>query len=1338
MELLEVNTVKEICRNNGTTEINEYSVTGNNKSTVDNDLLINLNPVIASLLENVPDVIGIISAEGIIKYKSPNITKWFGWQPSELIGTDAWETVFFEDIPKIKKEFYSILGTKNEPRTIEYRYKCKNGSYKWIELTAVNKVDDPDIGGILLNYHDIMHFKATEKALQDSIQTAIDIIDSIPSGLYVYQFIAPDKLFLLNGNYESEILTGLKMSDIRGREFNDIWPNAKQAGLTDKYLNVAYSGKLLDIEEFNYKDDKLEGIFRIKAFKMPGNKLGVAFENVTKQYLAQDELTDQKTFFEQVFSQSSISTQILDKDGWCLRINPKLTELFGVQPSEIEGKVYNIFRDEGIRQGGVLPHLEKVFFEGKTADWEVYFDIGVAAESQNIKVKEKKKVWFQNWAFPVFDRSGNISHVIIQHTDITNRKNAEAALKDSELKFRTVADYAYNWNYLENTNKEIVYMSPSCLRITGYSKEEFIGDPSLLRKIVHEDDLEKFDEHVKHVILQSDEVTFCELEYKIIKKDGSCAYISHICMPIIDEKKEYQGRRISNRDITERKIAREELLKSEQKYRQLFENMDSAFALHKIITDNKGIPIDYLFIEVNSKFEEMTGINKSELIGKKVLDILPRTEKSWIDRYGKVALTGESESFTDFSAELNKYYDVRAFSPEIGYFAVTFNDVTDRKAWEKRLRDSESRLKLAADSASLGIWYMNLETEEVVWDQLMYEIFGREKNGEMTYSKVMESIFPDDRVHVKSVIENAINNYDTFHMDYRILLFDGTVRFIESHGIIELNNDGNPYSVIGISRDITINKLHEKDLLESKNQLKLIFDNSPSIMLLVNENEEIIRINKPGLVVANKAEEEVIGIKGGYALNCAHVLDDERGCGFGMKCKECIIRNTVQDTINTNTDHYKVETVLNTILNGKLTEFTVLVSSSIASLAPQKSILVTIDNITERKRLENDLVIAKNKAEESDRLKTAFLQNMSHEIRTPLNGILGFSGLLEDCQIPEDDKMEYIDVIKKSGQRLLEIVNNTLDISKLETGQLVFHNSIVSLKQLMKKLYEDNYLNVRQKGLALECFINNKYGNIQLNTDKERLYQVINNLINNAVKFTIAGTIEYGYRVDNNKIEIFVSDTGIGIPKEYHEKIFDRFVQADLSITRNYEGAGLGLAICKGLVELMGGSITVKSHSGKGSCFYVSLPYNHPVSNLKSILPENSKMQINTSLNILVAEDDLVSFDFLRIGLRKMGYNVIHAANGVEAIEICNSTQKVDIILMDIKMPVMNGIEASGIIRRNNPDISIVAQTSYSDENNNYLKYDNLFDGYIVKPINFNELSKILFSVFSAKEKQYS
>ncbi len=596
-------------------------------------------------------------------------------------------------------------------------------------------------------------------------------------------------------------------------------------------------------------------------------------------------------------------------------------------------------------------------------------------------------------------------------------------------------------------------------------------------------------------------------------------------------------------------------------------------------------------------------------------------------------------------------------------------------------------------------------------------------------------IHDDDKAEYQKHLDYGHSDYEIGEMceqEFKIVKKDGTIAYV-SHICMSIIDENQNCCGRRISnRDITDKKLHEKALTESKNQLKLIFDNTPAVMFLLNEQTEILMINKPGIELSGKSDDVILGMQGGNALNCLHSFDTPMGCGYSSDCRNCIIRNTVLDTLKSNTNHYKIEATLKTLYKGKINEYTVLLSTSIASLSPEKTVLVSIDNITDRKKLENDLLSAKNKAEESEKLKTAFLQNMSHEIRTPLNGILGFTGLLEDNNISSVDRLEYIDVIKKSGQRLLEIVNNTLDISRIETGQMELRYTSVPLKMIMDNLFESNTGLATQKGLKLECHINNKYRNFSVYSDDRRLFQIVDNLLKNAIKFTFSGTVEYGFRIDGNFVEIFVGDTGIGIPKDFHKKIFDRFVQVDNSISRGYEGAGLGLAICKGLVELMGGTINLRSHIGKGTIFYVRLPLVSPPDT--GISGQPAKDNTNEGKHtVLVAEDDIVSFDFLNICLRRLGYYVLHAANGLEAVEMSKSNQNIDVILMDLKMPHLNGIEASEIIKSDFPEIKIIAQTSYSDDNKNGMKSNKFFDGYITKPINIKELSEKLSYILEQK-----
>ncbi|MBG0781022.1 MAG: response regulator [Bacteroidales bacterium] len=392
-------------------------------------------------------------------------------------------------------------------------------------------------------------------------------------------------------------------------------------------------------------------------------------------------------------------------------------------------------------------------------------------------------------------------------------------------------------------------------------------------------------------------------------------------------------------------------------------------------------------------------------------------------------------------------------------------------------------------------------------------------------------------------------------------------------------------------------------------------------------------------------------------------------------------------------------------------------------------IVSVFENVTQRKSFEIELVEAKNKAEDSDRLKSAFLANMSHEIRTPMNAILGFSDLLSTDEYSPEEKIEFIEMIKSSGRLLLNLINDIIDISKIEAGELKIQPSEFKLLDLLEEMLQGFRQQMDRNGkshVKLLLTHQQELKTALITTDRLRLQQIITNLLSNAMKFTAEGEIEFGALAINNSYEFFVKDTGIGIPEHKLEVVFERFRQADDSHTRLFGGTGLGLAITKHLIELLNGKIWVESQEGKGSAFYFTLPSG---SNTHSKTVTSEK--VSPSLpdfggkTILVAEDVDTNYFLIKTMLNKLNLNVLHASNGLIALDMAVEHQP-DLIIMDIQMPEMDGSEAFEQIRHQQLKMPIIAITAFAmlGEEKQYL--DLGFDAYLSKPLSLDKLVDLL------------
>lgn len=385
-----------------------------------------------------------------------------------------------------------------------------------------------------------------------------------------------------------------------------------------------------------------------------------------------------------------------------------------------------------------------------------------------------------------------------------------------------------------------------------------------------------------------------------------------------------------------------------------------------------------------------------------------------------------------------------------------------------------------------------------------------------------------------------------------------------------------------------------------------------------------------------------------------------------------------------------------------------------------------IRDISQQKEAEIKLKKAKEKSEESDQLKSAFLANMSHEIRTPLNSILGFSSLLKRENLTDQKKDEYLELIDSGGKRLLNIISDIVDISKLETNQLSINSKAFNLNQLIDNIQRQFNIHEANKVGTINTIKALGDSNSIISSDESRLTQILSNLLENALKFTEKGIIEFGYEYNKETIQFFVRDTGTGIDPKYHKIIFDRFKQIENDFTKSGSGTGLGLSIVKSLTELLGGEIWVESEKGKGSTFYFTIPNKSKKLDIDQSKKTIDDIKIDLDQTILIAEDEFINFLYLKALFENYPFKLIHARNGQEAIKNIKNNNSISLILMDIKMPKINGIEATIKIREFNKSIPIIALTAYALAEDKQKVLDAGCNDYLPKPFDEKTLIEMV------------
>ncbi|WP_321288978.1 response regulator [uncultured Sunxiuqinia sp.] len=648
----------------------------------------------------------------------------------------------------------------------------------------------------------------------------------------------------------------------------------------------------------------------------------------------------------------------------------------------------------------------------------------------------------------------------------------------------------------------------------------------------------------------------------------------------------------------------------------------------------------------------------------------------------------------------------------------TFQDITSRKVAEENLKKSEARLKRTEKIAKVGSWEWVVATDTVTWSEELFRIFQLDpKHGAPSFAEHAKMYSSESLNLLSKAVERAVNEGVSYEEDLVLVLCNGKRVNCAVKGFARKDRNGKVVGLYGSFQDITDYKNFEAQLNDQKLLFETMFNAIEDGIIVSDTSRKIILANHGMKITFGYTSEEIIG-KTTKILYANEQKYKEAGLMVFDKDGKNSDQFFVTDFRDKNNHVFPGEIFGKKLFNTE--------GKWIGNLGMMRNVTERLEDIEELRR-------AKEKAEESDRLKSAFLANMSHEIRTPMNGILGFTSLLQHQELSGEDQKQFLEIIMQSGNRLLETVNDLMDISKIETGLMEVSLEEMNVKKEINQLCDFFTEEASRKGLNLRFNSLLSSDEEIIETDVKKFISIITNLVKNAIKYTEEGFIEIKIEKKEGKLLCQVTDTGIGIPIEKQQAVFERFIQGDIATKRAYEGSGLGLSIAKAYVQMLNGEIGVKSEEEKGSTFYFFIPLKNTKTNDVQI-KDNAVVGMsgadNKNLKILIAEDDSASSQYLSILLKNLSTEIIYATNGVQAIELVKNNTDIDLIMMDIQMPEKNGYEATKEIREFNKDVVIVAQTAFAMEGDREKSLAAGCNDYISKPIKKDLLVDLIHRLF--------
>jgi PAS domain S-box-containing protein len=889
-------------------------------------------------------------------------------------------------------------------------------------------------------------------------------------------------------------------------------------------------------------------------------------------------------------------------------------------------------------------------FPEKADFYKYIFDDSYIAETHRQCSEEKlflfnnERHWFEIHKTPIFNESDSYIGTSGMAQDITDRKVIENVLLESEEKFRQFAENTSDSFVLIN-HKGILYINPEFEKIFGRTLDEKSDYKHIPAEWIHPDDRDGVINYFNSEEYQK--TGRFNGQYRIIKPDGKITWIWERIFPVKDENGNIIRYISVASDITRQKELENELIINQMQLQAILDNIPHMAWLKDI---------SGRYISVNEAFAKYYHLQKEDIIGKSDADICA-PDLSEIHAYNDylVINTKQQQNFEEFlDTERGTLYSETIKTPVfdnegnvIGITGITL-DITPYKQMEAQLRANDDRMKALMLHSNESITVIDAEGRVIYDSSFFYKIAGINSQDSIGRS-FTEFISPADESIVLYAISKVIENPEIQQEAvYACIKPNEEVVYIESSFSNHFDNELIGGIVIN-SRDVTDKKIAETK--EKAYQQRVSFLEKTALdFLSISSSEEIYQYigDKIGELVPDSVivfsiydeKSDSLIIKNLSGLNkYLGIVKDILGrdpLNYSLQLTPVLRRKLMISSNKLNELNGGLYNITNRQLDYMVCKaLEKLISLNKAyGMGLQRSgkllgsitILTRFDHFIDdpriietfmcqasialsRRNLEEELISAKERAEESDKLKTAFLANMSHEIRTPINGIIGFSQLLEHSFDEPEKWEEYIQVIRSNANILLSLIDDIIDVSRIQEGQVKLKKTIVNINLLLDDILAP-YMNPVSQGKDIITKIEKSLPDEDavVLADPLRLKQILNNLISNAFKFTEKGSISIGYSVDREMIIFYVADTGIGIPEDKLSSIFQRFNQADVSFTRRYGGSGLGLAISKGLVELMGGKIWVESTLGIGSKFFFSIPglccsnlYNRGTGNYSSV-----------------------------------------------------------------------------------------------------------------------------------------